>query len=139
MTLTATSLKEKVDHLGMVVLEDLHEDCKHDLQVNILLESCERLYRHNILGHFPCTCSCPHKYKQDLSKELLTSSQTLGSPPRPPPTHFLNGTFQAVLTTPPKEQVLILILNKYFLCPLRSNLNHSSLLQISCHPIPGKQ
>lgn len=72
------------------------KDWKLALQVNnILLKSCEGLYRHSDLGHSPCTCSCPHEHKQRLSKELLASSQTFQSPPRPPPTHFLTGTFQS--------------------------------------------
>lgn len=79
---------------------DLHKDWKLALQVNnIFLKTCEGLYRHSHLGHLPCTFLCPHKYKQDLSKELFASSQTFQSPPRPPPTHFLNGTFQSSYRT----------------------------------------
>lgn len=118
---------------------DLYKDRKLALQVNnILLKCCEGLYRHSNLGHLPCTCSCPTNTNRALAKSFLPALRPSSHLPDLHPLISWMAPFR-VLTTPPKEQVLIPTLNKYFLCPLRSNLNHSSLLQISCQLIPGKE
>lgn len=118
---------------------DLYKDWKLSLQVhNILLQCCEGLCRHSNLGHIPCTCSCPTNTNRASPKSFLPALRPSSHLPDLHPLISWMAPF-TVLTTPPKEQVLILTLNKYFLCPLWSNLNHSSLLQISCQLIPGKE